>query len=106
MEKRHTEERLRAVRKLLEAIRDRGTWDADEGWDGEDSRLADQALGMLDDGDQPILEVRNRIAFLLTSRPKLIDYLRLKLEAEDWRRCQDAASDLRDLDSEVDGLRY
>jgi hypothetical protein len=48
----------------------------------------------------------DRIAFLLSSRPKLIDYLKMKLEAEDWHGVQDAASDLRDLDSELDGLRY
>jgi len=48
----------------------------------------------------------DRLAFLLSSRPKLVDYLKMKLEAEDWHGVQDAASDLRDLDSELDGLRY
>lgn len=47
-----------------------------------------------------------RIEFLRDSRPKLIDYLKMKLDAEDWHGCQDAASDLRDLDSELDGLTY
>ena len=47
-----------------------------------------------------------RIRFLETARPQLIAYLKMKLEAEDWHGCQDAASDLRDLDSELDGLRY
>lgn len=47
-----------------------------------------------------------RIAFLEKSRPLLIEYCRQKLEAEDWHGCQDAGSDLRDLDCELDGLRY
>ncbi len=47
-----------------------------------------------------------RITFLEKSRPLLIEYLKQKLEAEDWHGVQDAASDLRDLDCELDGLRY
>lgn len=47
-----------------------------------------------------------RIAELKLSRPRLIDYLKMKLEMEDWHGVQDAASDLRDLDSEMDGLLY
>lgn len=46
-----------------------------------------------------------RIADLERYRPTLIAYMKLKLDAEDWHGVQDAASDLRDLDSELDGLR-
>ena len=47
-----------------------------------------------------------RLADLERHRPTLIAYLKMKLEAEDWHGVQDAASDLRDVDSELDGLRY
>lgn len=47
-----------------------------------------------------------RIHELEANRPRLIDYLKMKQDAEDWHGVQDAASDLRDLDSELDGLRY
>lgn len=47
-----------------------------------------------------------RISELEANRPRLIDYLKMKQDSEDWHGVQDAASDLRDLDSELDGLRY
>ncbi len=47
-----------------------------------------------------------RALFLEQYRPVLVTYLKAKFEAEDWHGVQDAASDLRDLDSELDGLRY
>lgn len=47
-----------------------------------------------------------RIRELEGARPTLIAYLKMKLDAGDWHGCQDAASDLRDLDNELDGLRY
>lgn len=47
-----------------------------------------------------------RITDLEAWRPILIKYLEQKYKAEDWHGVQDAASDLRDLDSEMDGLRY
>jgi len=47
-----------------------------------------------------------RIADLEAWRPILIKYLEQKFKAEDWHGVQDAASDLRDLDCELDGLRY
>lgn len=46
----------------------------------------------------------DRIAELQAARPKLIEYLRLKLVLEDWHGVADGAMDLRDLDSEMDGL--
>ena len=56
-------------------------------------------------GIEPADPREARIAFLEAARPKLIDYLKMKLEAEDWHGCQDAASDLRDVDCELAGLR-
>jgi hypothetical protein len=47
-----------------------------------------------------------RIASLEQNRAVMVGYLRMKMDAEDWHGCQDAASDLRDIDSELDGLRY
>jgi len=39
------------------------------------------------------------------ARRVLIDYLRIKSIEQDWHGVQDAASDLRDIDSEMKGLR-
>jgi hypothetical protein len=47
-----------------------------------------------------------RITLLEASRPLLIKYAQQKLDAEDFHGLADAAMDLRDLDSELDGLRY
>lgn len=33
-------------------------------------------------------------------------YLQMKVNEEDWHGVQDAASDLRDIDSEIKGLSY
>lgn len=48
----------------------------------------------------------DRIAELERHRPVLIAYLQMKVDAADWHGTQDAASDLRDLDNELDGLRF
>jgi hypothetical protein len=47
-----------------------------------------------------------RIKDLEEWRPILIQYLEQKFKAEDWHGVQDAASDLRDLDCELDGLKF
>lgn len=47
-----------------------------------------------------------RIRELEAWRPKLIEYTRHKLDLGDWHGVADGAMDLRDLDSELDGLRY
>jgi len=47
-----------------------------------------------------------RIAFLERKRRVTIEDLKVKVEAEDWHGCQDCGSDLRDIDNELDGLRY
>lgn len=51
-------------------------------------------------------EVIQRVAELERNRVMMIEYCRMKLAAEDWHGVQDAASDLRDIDNELDGLRY
>jgi hypothetical protein len=45
-----------------------------------------------------------RRAILQGRRGVLVDYLGMKLMEEDWHGIQDAASDLRDIDSELLGL--
>jgi hypothetical protein len=47
-----------------------------------------------------------RITELENWRPLLVKYCQQKLDAEDWHGVQDAASDLRDLDNELDGLKF
>lgn len=47
-----------------------------------------------------------RIAELEKARQVMIGYGQLKFSQEDWHGVQDAASDLRDIDNELDGLRY
>ena len=48
----------------------------------------------------------DRIAELERWRPQLIEYARMKLEQEDFHGLADSAMDLRDLDCELDGLRF
>lgn len=38
---------------------------------------------------------------LANRRATMISYLKLKLHEEDWHGVQDAASDLRDIDTEI-----
>jgi hypothetical protein len=45
-----------------------------------------------------------RRAILQGRRGVLVGYLGMKLMEEDWHGIQDAASDLRDIDSELLGL--
>jgi hypothetical protein len=45
-----------------------------------------------------------RVAVLFDNREILLDYLKMKIEDEDWHGVQDCASDLRDVDSELKGL--
>lgn len=47
-----------------------------------------------------------RIAFLERKRKVTIEDARLKLEGEDWHGVADAAMDLRDINNELDGLRF
>lgn len=47
-----------------------------------------------------------RIRELEDWRPLLIEYTQKKIGLEDWHGVAYGAMDLRDLDSELDGLRY
>ncbi len=42
----------------------------------------------------------------MQAREVLIAYLALCVEEEDWHGVQDAASDLRDNESECDGIKW
>jgi hypothetical protein len=36
----------------------------------------------------------------------MVEYLKLKMEEEDWHGVQDAGSDLRDIESEIKGIEF
>ena len=42
---------------------------------------------------------------LRSHRAKMIDYLQLKLEQEDWHGVADAAMDLREIDAKIEVLK-
>lgn len=48
----------------------------------------------------------DRISFLERKRNVTIADLLVKAEAEDWHGAADASMDLRDIDCELDGLRW
>jgi hypothetical protein len=50
-------------------------------------------------------EGANMVEKLERQRQSLIQYLRAKLEAEDWHACQDAASDIREIEAQFILLR-
>ncbi len=54
----------------------------------------------------PVGRKEQRIAFLEKKRQVTIEDLKMKTEGEDWHGCADAAMDLRDIDNELDGLRF
>lgn len=47
-----------------------------------------------------------RLKRLRENRARMVDYLKLKLEEEDWHGVQDAGSDLRDIDAEIKGIEF
>jgi hypothetical protein len=51
-------------------------------------------------------QVEERIKSLLHAREIMVSYLCLKAAEEDWHGLQDSGSDLRDIDSELVGLRW
>lgn len=51
-------------------------------------------------------EIKARVATLRVNRETMKTYLRLKLDEEDFHGVQDAASDIRDIDSEILGLEW
>ncbi len=54
----------------------------------------------------PVGRKEQRVAFLEKKRAVTIEDLKMKTEGEDWHGCADAAMDLRDIDNELDGLRF
>lgn len=42
---------------------------------------------------------------LSEQRKVLVDYLRMKVEAEDWHGVSDAANDLREIDAELRAIK-
>ncbi len=44
------------------------------------------------------------VAALKTRKGILVAYLKMKLDAEDWHAVQDAASDIRELDAQIEML--
>lgn len=57
-------------------------------------------------GQLPPTRKAERISFLERRRKAVIADMMIKVEGEDWHGVQDCASDLRDTDNELDGLRY
>ena len=53
---------------------------------------------------QPYIE--SELKNLQLKRVLLVDYLKLKLEDEDWHGVEDAGSDLRDLDAKIETLQW
>jgi hypothetical protein len=51
-------------------------------------------------------EIEQRIARLGEERKLMYGYLSSKMVNRDWHGCQDAASDIRDIDSELLGLKW
>jgi len=45
-------------------------------------------------------DVQN-VALLLNQKRSLIDYLRTKIDSEDWHAVQDAASDIREIEAKL-----
>ena len=55
---------------------------------------------------EPVSPKAARIAFLERKRLVTIEDTKLKLEGGDWHGVADGAMDLRDIDNELDGLRF
>lgn len=48
----------------------------------------------------------DRLKRLKFNRLRMVEYLKLKMEEEDWHGVQDAGSDLRDIESEIKGIEF
>ena len=75
--------------------------------DTEDLKSSGETLG----GSNPSAGTNslyrdNKIKERREAKRRMITYLELKLREEDWHGVQDAASDLRDIDSELKGLEF
>lgn len=47
-----------------------------------------------------------RVIQLEDSRHKMMSYLQHKVNEQDWHGVADAAMDLRDIESELDGIKF
>ncbi len=47
-----------------------------------------------------------RAGELKIQRDTMVNYLQIKMNEQDWHGVMDAAADLRDIDSELKGLKY
>ena len=70
---------------------------------GHSCGKADPSLAYLDSSRNPKTE---RIAFLERKREATKADLLMKFEDADWHGVQDCGSDLRDIESELKGLRF
>lgn len=62
--------------------------------------------GDLELQNSPTASKAERITTLIESRNTYLAYLFIKIVEEDWHGVQDAASDLRDIDSKIKGLEF
>lgn len=51
-------------------------------------------------------DIKLKVLELEKNKSLMISYLKLKLTEQDYHGVQDAASDIRDIDSMIDGLRF
>lgn len=51
-------------------------------------------------------QAEDRLKRLKFNRIRMVEYLKLKMEEEDWHGVQDAGSDLRDIESEIKGIEF
>ena len=56
--------------------------------------------------DKIPLSKKIRIGTLMDRKILMINYLQMKVAEKDWHGVQDAASDLRDIESEIKGLEF
>lgn len=47
-----------------------------------------------------MMPMKERIEKIESQKRVMLEYLKLKMQEEDWHGCQDAASDLRDIEIE------
>ncbi len=52
------------------------------------------------------VEIRERLLILAHNRTIMLEYLEVKLDENDLYGVEDAASDIRDIDAEIAGLRW
>ena len=78
---------LKPLRPILAQLKETGIAEPEQGIAGPNPRNA-------------------RIDQLTNARVQMLQYLIVKFDDEDWHGVMDAAADLRDIDSELKGLRF